>query len=253
MTLKDKIIFVTGASAGFGASITRLVIKHGAKVIATGRRKERLHELQKELGNNLFPLQLDVTDRKATEKAISTLPKEFSSINVLINNAGLALGLDPAHKASLDDWENMVNTNIKGLLYVTRTILPGMVERNKGDIINIGSIAGEIPYPNGNVYGATKAFVEHFSKNLKADLLGTALRVTNIEPGLSGGTEFSDIRYKGDKERVHKIYHGAHALTPEDIAETVLWVISRPSHVNINTISLMPVTQAYAGLSVHRD
>lgn len=247
------IVFVTGATAGFGAAIARRFIKDGARVIAAGRRGERLDALRSEFGECLLPLLLDVCSRQAVEQSVSTLPAEFAAIDVLVNNAGLALGLGAAHEAEIDDWERMVDTNIKGLMYCTRAVLPGMVERNRGHIINLGSVAAEFPYPGGNVYGATKAFVRQFSLNLRADLFGTAVRVTDIEPGLCGGTEFSEVRFKGDKAKADAVYTGTKPLTAEDIAGTVQWVASRPAHVNINTISLMPIGQAFAPLAVKRE
>lgn len=246
------IIFVTGATAGFGQSITRRFIATGHKVIASGRRAERLQELKQELGDNLYTVQLDVRNRAAIEEAIAALPAEWRDIDVLVNNAGLALGVEPAHKASVEDWENMIDTNNKGLVYVTRAVLPAMVERNVGHIVNIGSIAGSWPYAGGNVYGATKAFVRQFSLNLRTDLHGTALRVTDIEPGLVGGTEFSNVRFKGDDGRADAVYEGTTALTAEDVTEAVYWVTTLPKHVNINTLEIMPVTQTTAGLKVFK-
>ncbi|MFS2226003.1 bifunctional NADP-dependent 3-hydroxy acid dehydrogenase/3-hydroxypropionate dehydrogenase YdfG [Pantoea sp. B65] len=247
------IIFVTGATAGFGQSITRRFIANGHKVIATGRRVERLQALKEELGENLYTLQLDVRNRAGIEAALATLPAEWRDIDVLVNNAGLALGIEPAHKANVDDWDDMVDTNNKGLMYMTRAVLPAMVERNVGHIINIGSIAGSWPYAGGNVYGATKAFVRQFSLNLRTDLHGTALRVTDIEPGLVGGTEFSNVRFKGDDDKAGKVYDGTTALTPEDVTEAVYWVATLPKHVNINSLEMMPVSQTLAGLKVHKD
>ncbi|WCG84872.1 bifunctional NADP-dependent 3-hydroxy acid dehydrogenase/3-hydroxypropionate dehydrogenase YdfG [Pectobacterium sp. A5351] len=247
------IIFVTGATAGFGESITRKFISAGHKVIATGRRQERLDALKAELGDALYTLKLDVRDRQAIEKAVATLPAEWRTIDVLVNNAGLALGLEPAHKASVDDWENMIDTNNKGLVFMTRALLPAMVERNIGHVINIGSTAGNWPYAGGNVYGASKAFVQQFSLGLRADLSGTRIRVTNIEPGLVGGTEFSAVRFKGNDEKVSKTYDNTTPLTAEDVSEAVFWVATLPAHVNINTLEMMPVSQSFAGLSVHRE
>jgi len=246
------IIFVTGATAGFGAEIARKFVKEGHKVIATGRRKERLDDLKAELGDALYAVELDVTNRASIEEAIASLPADWRNIDVLVNNAGLALGLEKADKASLEDWDKMIDTNTKGLVYMTRAVLPGMVERNIGHVINIGSTAGNWPYAGGNVYGATKAFVRQFSLNLRTDLHGTAIRVTDVEPGLVGGTEFSNVRFKGDDAKADKTYENANALTPEDITETVWWVATLPKHVNINTVEMMPVSQTYAGLSVHR-
>ena len=247
------IILVTGATAGFGESITRRFVNNGHKVIATGRRQERLQALQQELGDAVLTLALDVRDRTAIEKALTELPAEWRDIDILVNNAGLALGLEPAQKASLDDWETMIDTNNKGLVYMTHAVLPGMVERNRGHIINIGSIAGSWPYAGGNVYGATKAFVRQFSLNLRADLQKTALRVTDIEPGLVGGTEFSNVRFKGDDAKAQQAYDNANALTPEDVTEAVWWVANLPKHVNINTMEIMPVSQSFAGLTVNRE
>lgn len=247
------IILVTGATAGFGESITRRFVQQGHKVIATGRRHERLQELKEELGDSIITLQLDVRNRAAIEHAMEQLPAEWRNIDVLVNNAGLALGMEPAHKADPDDWETMIDTNNKGLVYMTRAVLPGMVERNRGHIINIGSTAGSWPYAGGNVYGATKAFVRQFSLNLRADLHKTAIRVTDIEPGLVGGTEFSNVRFKGDDGKVEKTYENANALTAEDVTEAVWWVATLPKHVNINTLEMMPVSQSFAGLSVHRE
>ncbi|ASN85695.1 MULTISPECIES: bifunctional NADP-dependent 3-hydroxy acid dehydrogenase/3-hydroxypropionate dehydrogenase YdfG [Pectobacterium] len=247
------IIFVTGATAGFGESITRKFISAGHKVIATGRRQERLDALKAELGDALYPLKLDVRDRQAIEQAVATLPAEWRTIDVLVNNAGLALGLEPAHKASVDDWENMIDTNNKGLVFMTRALLPAMVERNIGHVINIGSTAGNWPYAGGNVYGASKAFVQQFSLGLRADLSGTRIRVTNIEPGLVGGTEFSAVRFKGNDDKVSKTYDNTTPLTAEDVSEAVFWVATLPAHVNINTLEMMPVSQSFAGLSVHRE
>ncbi|ATZ11545.1 bifunctional NADP-dependent 3-hydroxy acid dehydrogenase/3-hydroxypropionate dehydrogenase YdfG [Erwinia amylovora] len=246
------IVFVTGATAGFGQSITRRFVAMGHQVIATGRRQERLDALQQELGASLYPLVLDVRDRSSIEAALTSLPAEWRNIDVLVNNAGLALGIEPAQHASLQDWEEMIDTNNKGLVYMTRAILPGMIARNVGHIINMGSIAGSWPYPGGNVYGATKAFVRQFSFNLRTDLHGTALRVTDIEPGLAGGTEFSNIRFKGDDARADHVYQGVKPLTAEDVTEAVWWVATLPEHVNINVIEMMPVGQSQAGLRVHK-
>lgn len=195
---------------------------------------------------------LDVRDRSSIEAALTSLPAEWRNIDVLVNNAGLALGIEPAQHASLQDWEEMIDTNNKGLVYMTRAILPGMIARNVGHIINMGSIAGSWPYPGGNVYGATKAFVRQFSFNLRTDLHGTALRVTDIEPGLAGGTEFSNIRFKGDDARADHVYQGVKPLTAEDVTEAVWWVATLPEHVNINVIEMMPVGQSQAGLRVHK-
>ncbi|WP_114195160.1 bifunctional NADP-dependent 3-hydroxy acid dehydrogenase/3-hydroxypropionate dehydrogenase YdfG [Edaphovirga cremea] len=247
------IIFVTGATSGFGEAITRKFIHHGHQVIAAGRRQERLDALKQELGDALHTVRLDVRNRAAIQEAIGALPEALRNVDVLVNNAGLALGLEPAHKANADDWETMIDTNAKGLVYMTRALLPAMVERNVGHVINIGSTAASWPYHGGNVYGATKAFVKQFSLGLRADLFGTRVRVTDIEPGLVGGTEFSNVRFKGDDNRVSKIYDNANPLTAEDIAEAVFWVATLPARVNINSLEMMPVSQSFAGLNVHRE
>jgi len=247
-------VLVTGATAGFGAAIVRRFAAEGHQIVAAGRRSERLEALADELGSLcVHPVVLDVRDRNAVEGAVKGLPPEFADIDLLVNNAGLAVGLDPAQQADLEAWEVMVDTNVKGLMYVTRAVLPGMVARNRGLIINLGSIAAIYPYPGGNVYGATKAFVRQFSLNLRADLLGTRVRVTDIEPGLVGGSEFSTVRFRGDGTKAAKLYEGADALTPEDIAETVHWIATLPPRVNVNAIELMPVTQAFGPLPVHRQ
>ncbi len=245
------ILFITGASSGFGAAIARRFIADGAKVVATARRHERLQALRDELGPALLPLELDVRDRAAVEATVATLPAGFAEVDVLVNNAGLALGLGPAHQAEPEDWERMVDTNIKGLMYCTRALLPGMVARNRGHVVNLGSVAGEWPYPGGNVYGATKAFVRQFSLNLKADLVGTGVRVSEIEPGMAD-TEFSLVRFGGDADRAKSVYAGIQPLTAEDIADTVHWIVGRPAHVNINTVSLMPTCQGFAAFAVKR-
>jgi 3-hydroxy acid dehydrogenase/malonic semialdehyde reductase len=246
------IVLVTGASVGFGAATARRFARDGARVIAAGRRNEKLEELRRELGENVLPLALDVSDRAAVAAAIDSLPPAFAAIDVLVNNAGLALGLEPAQQADLDDWDRMVDTNVKGLMYCTRAVLPGMVARNRGHVVNIGSTAAEFPYPGGNVYGATKAFVYQFSLNLRADLLGTAVRVTDVEPGLSGGTEFSAVRYHGDAAKAATVYAGTTPLRPEDIADAIHWVATRPAHVNVNSLQIMPVAQAFGPLAVKR-
>ncbi|HEY4250133.1 MAG TPA: bifunctional NADP-dependent 3-hydroxy acid dehydrogenase/3-hydroxypropionate dehydrogenase YdfG [Roseomonas sp.] len=247
------IILVTGATAGFGVAIARRFAADGARIIAAGRRTERLDALRDELGaDKVLPLVLDVRDRAGITAAIDALPEAWRAVDVLVNNAGLALGLEPAQAANLDDWDAMIDTNCKGLVAMTRALLPGMVARNRGHIVNIGSTAAEFPYPGGNVYGATKAFVRQFSLNLRADLFGTAIRVTDIEPGLVGGTEFSNVRFKGDDAKAAAIYADANALNPDDIADAVHWVASRPGRVNVNTLQVMPVSQSFGPLRVHR-
>jgi 3-hydroxy acid dehydrogenase/malonic semialdehyde reductase len=248
----QMIAMVTGASSGFGEAISRQLVSAGHKVIGTGRRAERLAALGDELGDSFLPLVFDVQDKTATQAAIAGLPAAWQEVDLLVNNAGLALGLEPAHKADLEDWEQMIATNISGLTLITRLLLPGMVARNRGHVVNIGSIAGTYPYPGGNVYGATKAFVKQFSLNLRADLAGTAIRVTNVEPGLCGGTEFSNVRFHGDDAKAATVYQGVQAIQPEDIANTVLWVSNQPAHVNINSIEIMPVAQTFGPLHISR-
>ena len=245
------IVLITGASAGFGAAMARSFVQSGHRVIATARRKDKLHALAAELGGALLPMELDVTDAAAVAAFPQQLPADWSEVDVLVNNAGLALGLGPAQEADLAQWDTMIDTNCKGLVHMTRAILPGMVQRQRGHVINIGSTAGNWPYAGGNVYGASKAFVKQFSRNLRTDLFGTPVRVTNIEPGLCGGTEFSNVRF-GDDAKAAKVYEGVDFITPEDIASTVLWVAQAPKHMNVNSIEIMPVQQSFGGLSVHR-
>jgi len=248
-----KTAFITGASSGFGAACARHFAGNGWQLILTARRVERLAALQKELGTSaVHIIALDVSDREAVAKTVAELPPQFAEVDLLINNAGLALGLEPAPRCSLDDWETMIDTNIKGLTYCSRALLPGMVERNRGHIVNIGSVAGSWPYPGGNVYGATKAFVAQFSRNLRADLLGTRVRVTNIEPGMAE-SEFSIVRFTGDAERAAEVYKGTEPLTPVDIAELVYFVNALPERININSLEVMPTCQAWGPLAVHRE
>ncbi|WP_050479479.1 SDR family oxidoreductase [Herbaspirillum rhizosphaerae] len=247
------IVLITGATAGFGAEMARKFVQNGHKVIATGRRKDRLDALAGEFGDNkVLPLVLDVTDKASIKSALASLPQGWQDIDVLINNAGLALGLEPAHQVALEDWETMIDTNVKGLVTVTHHILPNMVKRGTGTIINLGSIAGAYPYPGGNVYGATKAFVDQFTLNLRADLVGTGVRATNLAPGLCGGTEFSNVRFKGNDSAAAKVYEGTTPLTAEDIAEAAFWVATLPAHVNINYIELMPTCQGFGAMNIKR-
>ncbi len=250
----SQTIFITGASSGFGAACARIFAREGNRLVLVARRIAPLIELQRELSAlcEVHIIPLDVTDRVSVQLAVETLPDRFREIDVLINNAGLALGLEPAHRVDLDDWDTMVDTNVKGLMYCTRFILPGMVARNSGYIVNISSTAGEWPYPGGNVYGGTKAFVTQFSRNLRCDLLGTGVRVTCIQPGMAE-TEFSTVRFKGDEEKATQVYAGTKPLTAEDIAETVEWIVSRPAHVNVNTMELMCVDQAWGPFAIHRS
>lgn len=251
-SFSELCVLVTGASAGFGEAIARRFAAEGARVVACARRADRVEALAAELGERVHPMALDVRDREAVERALASLPGPFAAIDVLVNNAGLALGLEPAHRASMEHWEQMIATNVRGLLYVTRALLPGMVERERGHIVNVSSVAGTYPYPGGNVYGATKAFVTQLSLGLRADLIGHHVRVTDIEPGLAQ-TEFSLVRFEGDADAAAKPYAGIEPLTADDIAEAVLWAVRQPRHVNVNRIELMPVMQAFAGFSYHRQ
>ncbi|MCX4188537.1 SDR family oxidoreductase [Methylophaga sp. OBS4] len=249
----SPVIMITGATSGFGEACARLFAREGWRLILTGRRQPRLEKLQEELGgtDKVHTCCFDITERQAVESAFADLPEAFSQIDVLLNNAGLALGLEPTYETNLDDWETMVNTNIKGLLYCTRTVLPAMTQRRSGYIINIGSVAGNWPYPGGNVYCASKAFVRQFSLAIRADLLGTGIRVTNIEPG-NAETEFSMVRFKANETRADKVYEGTIALTAKDIADTVWWLVNTPAHVNVTTMEVMPTQQATGPLAIYR-
>jgi NADP-dependent 3-hydroxy acid dehydrogenase YdfG len=248
------IILITGATSGFGEACTQRFVKEGWRLVLVARRNERLKALQQRLGGetSVHIVTLDVRNREAVMNELSNLPEKFSDVDVLVNSAGLAQGLEAAYEADVSDWDTMVDTNIKGLMYCTRAVLPGMVARNRGHIVNIGSVAGDWPYPGGNVYGATKAFVKQFSLNLRADLFGTPIRITNIEPGLAE-TEFSVVRFKGDGEKAAKVYEGTQPLTAEDIAEMIYWVASLPAHININRLEVMPVCQTWAPFAINRD
>ena len=252
--MQPRVAFVTGASSGFGAVIARRFAGAGVRVVATARRGDRLNGLVDEFGEDLiFVSVLDVRDRGAIEQLLASLPPAFAEVDVLVNNAGLALGLEPAQEADLDNWEQMIETNCTGLAYVTRAVLPGMVQRGRGHVVNMGSIAATYPYPGGYVYGASKAFVHQVTLGLRADLHGTGVRVSCIEPGLVGGTEFSEVRFGGDAERAAGLYAGTEPLSPEDIAAAVEWVTSQPSHVNVNFVELMPVVQSFGALPVDRS
>lgn len=247
-----KTAFVTGASVGFGRAIAETFLNDGWRVIAGARRVDKLQELAKRFPDRALALELDVTNTASIGAVLNTLPSAFTDIDVLVNNAGLALGLSGAHEADLEDWDRMIATNCTGLVHVTRAIAPRMVARGRGTIVNIGSIAGEFPYPGGNVYGATKAFVHQFTNNLNADLIGTGVRASCIEPGLSGGTEFSNVRFHGNDERANAVYAGTTPLTAEDIADAVYWVATRPAHVTINAITIMPNCQSFSGMTIKR-
>jgi 3-hydroxy acid dehydrogenase/malonic semialdehyde reductase len=249
---KPGTVFITGASSGFGAAVARRFAAGGARVIAAARRTDRVRDLAAELGPLVLPLALDVRDRDAVAAAVAGLPAEFSAVDLLVNNAGLALGLGPAQDADLDDWDQMIETNCKGLAYVTRAVLPGMVARGRGHVINLGSVAGSYPYPGGNVYGGTKAFVHQFSLDLRSDLHGTGVRVTCVEPGMAD-TEFSLVRFDGDQSKADSTYAGMQPLTADDIAESIHWAATLPAHVNVNTIELMPVAQSFGPFQVARE
>jgi 3-hydroxy acid dehydrogenase / malonic semialdehyde reductase len=244
-----RTILITGATSGFGKACAEYFTTQGWQMILTGRRVERLEQLQDQLGEAVRQIiPLDVRDREQVFEQLGSL----TDVDVLLNNAGLALGLEPSWEVDVNDWETMVDTNIKGLMYCTRALLPQMVERNSGHVVNIGSTAGSWPYPGGNVYGGTKAFVQQFSRNLRSDLVGSKVRVTNVAPGMAE-SEFSNVRFKGNDEQAAKVYQGTEALRPEDIAETVFWIVNRPAHVNINAIEMMPVDQAWGPFAIHRQ
>ena len=246
-------VLITGASAGFGEALAKRLVAKGHQVIGCARRLDKLNALADELGELFLPVVMDVSDTASLPQIIANLPADFSQIDVLVNNAGLALGTEPAHKTDLNDWMQMVDTNIKGLIALTHAVLPAMVERDSGYIINVGSIAGNWPYYGGNVYGATKAFVKQFSLNLRADLLGTQVRVTNLEPGAIAGTEFSNVRYHGDDDRAAKVYEGFKNMTGDDIGDILLWLIETPAHINVNRLEVMPVAQTYNGLTIAKN
>jgi len=249
----SRIVLITGATSGFGKECARMFAKNGDKVIAVGRREEKLKELKNELKDyDILTLRFDVCDKEAVFENIAYLPQTYRNIDILINSAGLALGVGLAPDALIDDWEQMIDTNIKGLLYVTKAVLPIMTQRKSGYIFNLGSIAGSWPYQGGNVYGATKAFVEQFSYNLRTDLRGTNIRVSNIEPG-AAKTEFSDVRYKGDNQKAEKVYEGYKPLLAEDIANLIFTLSNLPEHVNVNSLEVMPTAQTWAGLHVEKN
>lgn len=247
-----RIALVTGATSGFGEAFARRVLAGGGRVIATGRRAERLDALAAELATDrLLTRVLDVRDQASIDALLSGLPAAFADIDVLYNNAGLALGLAKAHQTDLADWETMIETNVMGLARVTRAVLPGMVARDRGDVMNISSVAATYPYPGGNVYGATKAFVRQFSLNLRADLIGSKVRVTSIEPGMAE-TEFSVVRFGGDAAAASNVYKGVHAMSADDVALVCESVLKLPAHINVNTLEIMPVQQAFGPFAVDR-
>jgi len=255
MTDNDKdrgLALVTGASTGIGEAVARRLVADGWRVVAAARRLDKLEALARELGPRVQPFELDVSDREAVGALPQSLPEGWREVDLLVNNAGLALGLGPAHKADLEDWETMVAANVSGLMRCTHALLPGMVARGRGHVVNIGSLAAEYPYPGGNVYGGTKAFVRQLTRGLKADLGGTPVRVTVVEPGLVAGSEFSNVRFKGDDQRAAAVYAGTAPLMPADIAEAVAWVVSQPAHVNVTALEIMPACQSPGPLIIHR-
>ncbi len=251
MRLDGKIVFVTGASSGIGEACARAFAKEGASLLLAARRLDRLEtvaaQIASETGVQIHLLTLDVRDQPSVELAVSSLPPEWAEIDILLNNAGLSRGLDKLHEGLLSDWEEMIDTNVKGLLYVTRAVLPGMVRRGRGQIINIGSIAGREAYPGGNVYCASKAAVRLLTAGLRMDTVDTPIRVSTVDPGLVE-TEFSLVRFHGDEERAKKVYNGMRPLTGADVADTVLFVATRPAHVNVAEVLLLPEAQASATL-----
>ena len=252
--MKNKIILITGASSGIGEACAKVFAKHGAKLLLCARRHDRIEQLAnklaKEYNSTTHTFQLDVRDHDSVKEKIKSLPKEWRDIDILINNAGLAAGLDKFQDASFEDWETMIDTNIKGLLYVTRAVLPNMLKRNHGHVINIGSLAGHDIYPSGHVYCATKFGVNALTRGLKMDLVDTNIRVSTVNPGMVE-TEFSEVRFKGDKERAKKVYSGLTPLTASDVADTIFYCASRPAHVNILEVIMTPTAQASA-TTVHR-
>jgi 3-hydroxy acid dehydrogenase/malonic semialdehyde reductase len=246
-----KCVFISGATGDFGRAFAKRFADAGSKLVLHGRNQEKLDSLKKELSGEICTVCFDISDKEAIRDGLSSIPYEFRDIDCLVNNAGGALGLEPAYECSLDDWDSMIDTNVTALLHITRYLLPGMVKNKSGHIINIGSIAGNCPYAGGNVYCAAKAFVRQFSLALRSDLKGTNVRVTNIEPGLVQ-TQFSLARFKGDREKADSVYEGTVPLVAEDIAESVFWVATLPKHVNINTLEVMPTGQSFAGLSVEK-
>ena len=247
----QKIALITGATAGFGNSSVKEFIDNGWKVIATGRRKERLLALKEQFGEALHTLTFDIQNSTQINEAIDSLPSNFKNIDLLINNAGLALGTAAAQECDLEQWNTMVDTNIRGLMSLTHKVLPKLIEQ-RGAVINISSVAASYPYPGGNVYGGTKAFVVQFSLGLRSDLHGTGVRVTCVEPGMSE-TEFTLVRTKGDQSASDKLYEGANPMTGEDIAKTLYWIATLPPHMNINRVELMPVNQSFSPFQVHRN
>lgn len=248
---EPKTALVTGATSGFGRAIAEKLLREGWRVVAIGRRAERLRQLQDTFGEAVHGIALDMRDSAAIVAAIAALPSEFAGIDVLVNNAGLALGTAPAQRADTTQWRQMIETNITGLVMLTHALLPRLIER-KGIIVNISSIAATYPYSGGNVYGASKAFVSQFSLGLRSDLHGTGVRVTSVEPGMAE-TEFTLVRTGGDRDASDALYRGAQPITGEDMAEQIWWLVNLPPHLNINRIETMPVNQSFSGFQVHRQ
>jgi NADP-dependent 3-hydroxy acid dehydrogenase YdfG len=249
LPLHGRTALVTGASSGIGQACAERFLQDGATVVAVARRADRLAALAARLGPRLIALPLDVTDRDAVTRALTDA--RTPAPDILVNAAGMALGLEPVHRTSIEDWDRMIETNCSALVFVTRLVLPGMVARGRGHVVNIGSVAGSYPYPGGNVYGATKAFVRQFSLAIRSDLLGTPVRVTDVEPGMCD-TEFSTVRFAGDTTKAANVYAGMTPLSGADVADVVAWTVTRPAHVNVNTVELMPVDQAFGPFAVHR-
>ena len=251
MASDQRVICVTGATSGIGRATALRFLEEGWKVIAAGRRRERLDELAAKGGSALLPLPLDVSDRSAVAEAFASLPEAFRPVDVLVNNAGGAYGLDKAMDASLDDWETMINVNVKGLLYCTKAVVGDMAERGVGHIVNIGSVASFTAYAGANVYGGVKAFVAQFSRNLRSDLHGTGVRVTDIQPGMLE-SEFSLVRLKGDKAKADAVYAGADVMVPEDLAGIIHYVVTLPCHVNIGLLRVTPTCQSETGNLIYK-
>jgi len=253
-SLKDKIVFVTGASSGIGRACVHAFAREGAKILMCARRKDRLHQLADELRDrhhiDCHYFQLDVRNQKDVETSLNTLPEKWKTIDILVNNAGLSRGLSKLHQGLLSDWEEMIDTNVKGLLYVSRVVIPWMAARGSGHIINIGSIAGHEVYPGGNVYCATKHAVDAITKGMQVDLVDTPIRVSSVDPGMVE-TEFSLVRFHGDDDRAKNVYKGLTPLTGEDVAEAIVFCCTRPAHVNIHQLRIMPTAQASATIA-HR-
>lgn len=248
-SIKNKIVLITGASSGFGFATAKLLAQNGAKLIIAARRIEKLKLLEAEIknkfGTDSLIIELDVRNQKSVENAVKNLPESWKSVDILINNAGLSRGLDKLHEGSIQDWEEMIDTNVKGLLYVSRAVIPGMVKRNSGHVINIGSIAGHEVYPKGNVYCASKHAVDAITKGMRLDLNGSKVKVTTIDPGLAE-TEFSIVRYRGDKEKAKATYKGIESLSAEDVADAVLYAVTRRENFVIAEMILLPLNQASA-------